>query len=487
MNKTAIVIGSGIVGIATAIRLVSKGYTVSVFEKNATPGGKINEFRKDGYRFDMGPSLFTLPQLVDELFILHNKNPRHYFEYLQLEPITRYFYPDKTVLNAWSNKEKFAKECEEKLGEPAENILTFMKSAEKKYWLSADIFLFNSLHSFSTYKKNLTLKKISNLHHLDTFRTMNQANESLFTSEKTVQFFNRYATYNGSDPYKAPATLNVIAHLEHNLGAWFIKGGMYALTQALFSLAKELGIHFHFNTEVMEILIKNKHAIGVRCTDGKSYFSEKVISNMDVWYTYKKLLSNEEAPEFLLKQSRSSSALIFFWGMRATHPQLTVHNLVFTPDYKSEFKALFSSDSPIPNPTVYIYISSKSNPDDAPAGHENWFVMVNVPPDKNQNWKEIAASIKPQILHSISQAIGYSVEDNIAFEELLTPHDIAINTLSHQGSLYGNSSNNMMAAFLRHPNFSGRLKNLYFCGGSVHPGGGIPLCLASAKIVTDQM
>ena len=172
LNKTAIVIGSGIGGIATAIRLVSKGYTVSVFEKNATPGGKINEFRKDGYRFDMGPSLFTLPQLVDELFILHNKNPRHYFEYLQLEPITRYFYPDKTVLNAWSNKEKFAKECEEKLGEPAENILTFMKSAEKKYWLSADIFLFNSLHSFSTYKKNLTLKKISNLHHLDTFRTM---------------------------------------------------------------------------------------------------------------------------------------------------------------------------------------------------------------------------------------------------------------------------------------------------------------------------
>ena len=236
MKKVAI-IGAGIAGIASSIRLAHKGYAVSVFEANAYAGGKLSSFEQNSYRFDAGPSLFTLPHLVTELFELVGKNPTDFFEYEQLTEVCRYFWEDQTHLIAWAEPEKFAQEVEEITGEKAEKILQFLKDAAFKYEVLDGLFLQHSLHKLSTWTSKKALKGYLNLPKLGIFGTMNSANEKLFQNPKIVQLFNRYATYNGSDPYQTPATLNIIPHLEYNIGAFFPKNGMVSITNSLVNLA----------------------------------------------------------------------------------------------------------------------------------------------------------------------------------------------------------------------------------------------------------
>jgi phytoene dehydrogenase-like protein len=205
-----------------------------------------------------------------------------------------------------------------------------------------------------------------------------------------------------------------------------------------------------------------------------------------VYLTYKHLLNDERSANKVLKQERSSSAYIFYWGIRKNFNQLTLHNIFFTADYQTEFHHLFHTGNVYEDPTVYINITSKCEPGiQAPDGKENWFVMVNAPANKGQNWEAYGQIYKKAILNKLSNMLGDNIADLIEEEHVLTPATIEQKTASYMGSLYGTSSNSKLAAFMRHPNFSNQLKGLYFVGGSVHPGGGIPLCLNSAKIVAD--
>jgi phytoene dehydrogenase-like protein len=206
---------------------------------------------------------------------------------------------------------------------------------------------------------------------------------------------------------------------------------------------------------------------------------------MDVFHTYKKLLPNEIPPINRLKQERSSSAVIFYWGIKQSFPDLDLHNIFFSKNYKKEFQAIFKDRTVSEDPTIYINITSKEVVGDAPKGCENWFIMINTPADHGQDWTQIVNRLRSHIITNISKRLKVDLKNLIVCEEVLTPPDIESKTQSYMGALYGASSNDTMAAFLRHPNFSNRIKNLYFCGGSVHPGGGIPLCLLSAKIVDE--
>jgi phytoene desaturase len=313
---------------------------------------------------------------------------------------------------------------------------------------------------------------------------MNAAISDFFKDDKTIRFFNRYATYNGSSPYKAPATLNVIPHLEQHFGAYFPKGGMVAITQSLVTLAENLGVKFYYHARVEEILVEDKKVKGIRL-NGENIAADRVISNMDIWFTYRQLLKNEVAPKRILSQERSSSALIFYWGIQAEFPELDLHNIFFSEDYKKEFAAIWEQQAVDVDPTIYINISSKYQTEDAPKGAENWFVMINVPANTGQNWDKLIAEARKNILQKLSRMLNRDIAPLIVTEEILDPRSIEQKTASYQGSLYGTSSNNQFAAFLRHANFSSKIKELYFVGGSVHPGGGIPLALLSAKIVDD--
>jgi phytoene desaturase len=275
----------------------------------------------------------------------------------------------------------------------------------------------------------------------------------------------------------------VIPHLEHHFGAYFPNGGMYSITQSLVKLAGEMGVKFHYNYKVDEVVVINGKAKGIR-TKGKNILADMVISNMDVWFTYHRLLSKHPQlhPKKTLNQERSSSALIFYWGIKKQFPELNLHNLFFSADYKAEFDHIWKQQDIYHDPTVYLNISSKLKADDAPEGCENWFVMINVPANNGQDWTQLISAARENIIAKLSHLLGEDVGSLIANESILDPRSIESKTSSYKGSIYGTSSNNQFAAFLRHANQSSKVDGLYFCGGSIHPGGGIPLCLLSAKI-----
>ena len=479
----AIIIGTGIAGLASAVRLAIKGYSVEVYEANSYPGGKLSEIKSDGFRFDAGPSLLTMPHYIDELFKLANKNPKDYFQYQKLDLVCKYFYEDGTQINAWSDKTKFAEEINTKTNDSKVSVLKFLDKSAEIYNITNHIFLEKSLSKLKSYLTWKTLKSILSFLKIDAFRTMNEANHSFFIDDKTRQLFNRYATYNGSNPYQAPATLNVIPHLEHYFGAYFPTGGMYNIVAGLVNLLKELGVKIYYNSVVEEIIINNKKAIGVK-VNGEINMSDLVISNMDVWFTYKNLLKDQYSPPKILQHERSSSALIFYRGIQKTCLDLDLHNIFFSSDYQKEFGYIWKQQLIYNDPTIYVNISSKLKPDDAPQGCENWFTMINVPANNGQDWDKLIVQARENILSKLSRVLKEDIASLITSETVLDPRGIEAKTSSFQGSLYGTSSNNQFSAFLRHANFSSKLEDLYFVGGSVHPGGGIPLALLSAKIVS---
>ena len=479
------VIGSGIGGLAIACRLSAKGHEVSVFEKNALPGGKISEINEEGYRFDTGPSLFTLPELVEELYIASGETVPSTFAYKKLEVICKYFYSSGESLIAWSDQQKFTDECVQKLGEDPSNISNYFKNASLIYKITADIFLFNSLHKVKNLMKFSVLKSLFQVYKIRFYKTMHTGNKSNFKSPLLVQLFDRYATYNGSNPYKAPATLNVIAHLENNLGAYFPEQGMYSIVKNIYKLALKKGVHFNFNSLVTSIDIKSKKAVGLK-VGYKTMAFDKIVSDSDINYLANNLMDHPLKKRFD-RLEPSSSALVFYWGINKEFPDLDLHNIFFSADYKKEFNNLFNEKTIDIDPTVYIFVSSKMIKSDAPKNCENWFVMVNAPSNSKENWDELIRTTKKNIINKINKSLKTNIEDYIAYEKIASPITIEQDTLSKGGALYGNSSNAIFSAFLRHPNFLKSVKNLYFVGGSVHPGGGIPLCLASAKIVANEI
>ena len=482
MKKQAIVIGSGVAGIASAIRLSVKGYKVDLFESNSYPGGKITAIERKGYRFDAGPSLFTLPHLVEELFTLCGENPSQHFKYITKEESCRYFWEDGTHLIAGTSAETTSLEVEKALGVPAETVRNYLRESAFIWNRTRPFFLERSLHKLNSYLDPTLIPTLLSIHRLHLTSTLHRVNSKKLQHPKLVQIFDRYATYNGSDPYQTPGVMTVIPHLEHNLGTYLPEGGMHDITTSLVALAERQGVTFHYNSPVSKILIHEQKAAGVE-VGGVKAFADVVVSNMDIVPTYRKLLSDRPAPETVLSQERSSSALIFYWGIKGEFQDLGLHNIFFSKDYEAEFKAIFQENRVIDDPTVYVNITSKDVAGDAPNGSENWFVMVNTPGDKGQDWDRIIPEVRRNVLDKLTRLLNRDIESLIEVEEMLTPRLIESRTSSFQGSLYGASSNNPLAAFLRHPNFSQRISGLFFCGGSVHPGGGIPLSLLSAKIV----
>jgi phytoene desaturase len=312
---------------------------------------------------------------------------------------------------------------------------------------------------------------------------MNEGNRNFFIDPKVIQLFNQYASYVGSNPLVAPATLNMISHLVMNVGAYAPDNGLYSLVRALVKLGQELGIRIHYKNMVQEIVVTEKKVSGIKLNDGRQISYDRVVSNMDVFYTYHKLLPQEEKPTKILEQPKSSSVIAFYWGIKGTHVTLDFHNMLFAKDEKEEYETVFERNNISNDPSVYICITSKHVTTDAPEGRENWFILVTAPNDQNQDWNEIVSRTRKNVLEKIKRVLSIDAESLIEFEDVLTPPIIKERYGSAFGAVYGNSSNNKFAAFLRHPNFSKKIKGLYFVGGSVHPGAGIPMCLNSAKIV----
>lgn len=480
-NYDVLVIGAGLGGIAVALRLRKMGYRVVVLEKNETYGGKLSEFQWEGYRWDKGPSLFTLPKQVDELFELFGKNPRDSFDYHTMDESCHYYFNDGSNFLFKSNPNERNADLVAHFNQ-AEGMaaIDYIEESKRTYEAIGDLFIDHPKYKLKNIFDKALLKRYPLFMSRKLTGSLNAFNQSYFKNPNLVQVFNRYATYNGSNPYKMSGLYSMIPHLEMNDGTYFPKKGMRAIVGSLHDLAVEQGVDFQFNQT--EIRLKKGRKNYLISSNSDTYQVEKVVSAIDCVYFYERVALDKKLAAKYAAKERSASALVFYWAVEKIIPELKLHNIFFGADYQEEFRKMFDEKVAFEAPTVYIHISSTVNPADAPLNGQNWFVMINLTAGV-----EVTAETKEKMRQYVGRIIQDKFKVDIAphvkFEDSWDQATIGEYTGAFKGALYGASSNSKLAALTRHGNDSKKYKNVYFCGGTVHPGGGIPLVLKSAKIV----
>ncbi|MDZ7714851.1 MAG: phytoene desaturase family protein [Balneolaceae bacterium] len=482
MSKKRIsVIGAGLGGLAVSCLLASKGHEVTIFEKNDNPGGKINQLKINGYKFDTGPSLLTMPFILERLFDEVNKNLEDYINICPVEPICKYFYKDGQIFYCYQNHEKNLEQIREFAPQDEEAYNNFLKYSASLYQKTKDAFLENPLYNWS----DLVSMRLTDVLRIDAFKTVAERVDNTFTSPYLQQFFKRFSTYNGSSPYQAPATLNVIPHVELSLGGYYINGGMYNLIKGLKKLAGELDVEIRYNREIKKIEVQNGKACALVDINKNQFDSDIIISNSDASETYLQLLSDSvvsnNKAQLIEKLEPSCSGFVLLLGVEKEFEQLDHHNIFFSSDYKKEFQQIFKDKVMPDDPTIYVANTSKSNSSHAPDGGSNLFILVNAPYLSDEwDWQINRESYAQKIIQILEERGLEKLSDHIQVEEYITPVDFYKKYRSNKGSIYGTSSNNKLSAFLRPKNKSREIDNLYLVGGSTHPGGGIPLVTLSA-------
>jgi phytoene desaturase len=466
--------------------LARMGYNVHIYEKNETVGGKMGRICFNGYTFDTGPTLLTMPFAMEDLFQFVGYKITDYIQFIPIEPVCRYFFKNIEPFDASSNNKIMQANIKHSFNEDTKNYFKFLKYAERIYKKTAPIFIFSPIHEIRKNLKWQNIHQLMTIHQIDPFRTVHQSVKKYFTDPRLVHLFDRYATYNGSDPFRAPATLNVIPYVELGLGSYYIEGGLYKLIEALVKIAKELNININTEKKVEGILHDNHRVNGV-LIEGEKIDADVALCNCDVVFSYKNLIKG--FPKITKKLSQlepSLSGIVFFWGIKGQHTQLKQHNIIFSEDYKREFSQIFHDLIPPDDPTIYISISSKSDQNHAPERCENWFVLINMPYlSDDLEWNKYQTDQIRQIVIQKLKHFGLDIESKIQCEKILTPSNIANKFYSNRGSIYGISSNTINSAFKRPPNRSRQLGGLYFSGGSTHPGGGVPMCMISGKLASE--
>lgn len=486
-NKKVIVIGAGLGGLAAAIRLATAGASVVILEKNETPGGKVNIHRAAGYTFDTGASLLTMRHVVADLFESAGRRVEDYLDLTPLDPICRYTWPDGATLDASTNLEKTAREIHKIEPADVDGFYKFLDDARRKYEVAARTFL---AHSLNDLPKLLRPRYARDLAVISSWRTLDAHVRKHFRSTHLRQLFNRFATYNGSSPYSAPATFALIPYVEFGLGAWYVQGGMYNLPRALVRLCEELKVEIRTSAEVEKILIENKQARGVKLMDGTVQNCDAVIANSDAVETYRTLIDEDERHIYTNKKlariEPSCSGFVLLLGVSRRYDQLAHHNIFFSSDYPAEFHSIFEDLRPADDPTIYVCASSRTDASRAPTGHGNLFVLVNAPATSPRtDWAKEATNYRNLIVGKLESFGLENLSAAIDYEKIIMPEDFLKTYRANRGSIYGVSSNKLASAFLRPPNKARDIEDLYFAGGATHPGGGIPLVLLSGKMAAE--
>lgn len=491
MHKKVIVIGAGLGGLAISGLLAKRGFEVELFEQNHSSGGKAGELflksdfnQNHQYRFDTGPSLFSLLPIWQGLY----KELGYNFEKLNpLVEVTvgaKYFWGYNQFIQTYSDIKKFALELEKKTTDNSVNLLKFLEDTKKQWEICSDLFLFSQFSSALLLKKQFW-KSLLHLPQAKLFQTMSNSLDRYFNDFKTKQIFSRMATYNGSNPYQTSALFNLINQIEYGRKKQYTPiNGIHELPKQLTKICQQLGVKINYESKLLSakynshkiqnIVILNKQ------NQTKTLSADLFVSNID-YYTTQKLFYNDnfQPPS---KEKLSMSSLIFYWGISHNFTELVSHNLLCSQDYKSEFEQIFAGQIP-QDPTVYIAISSLITKNDAPAGHQNWFVMVNLPPGIKLDESQIQ-NLKLKIINKVEAVLNIkNFEKYITCEKTLSPKEIESQTGSYLGSLYGLNSNSIFNAFYRPKSKDKKFDNLFYTGGSVHPGGGMPLAIQSAILL----
>jgi diapolycopene oxygenase len=484
-NKTVLVIGGGLGGLSAAISLAQAGYDVSLYEKNDHIGGKLNRLDQDGFGFDLGPSILTMPQIFEKLFAASGKSMKDYVPIEKLDHQWRSFFPDGNVIDLYEDlkemQEKNASLSEKDMQE-YQNLLNYSK---RIYDLTDKTYFQHGVDTTREIMKHTGL--FTALRNFDLFSTVHGAIDKRISNEQFRDMLSYFIKYVGSSPYDAPAVLNMMIYMQHDQGVWYVPGGLHNLAGGLVKLAEEVGVKFHLGRQIAKLEKNNGEITGAVLEDGTVLTADYFVSNMEVIPVYERLLEEDSSYVKKLKKKfePASSGLVMHLGVKKSYPQLRHHNFFFAENMKQQMESIFHKHELPEDPVIYLVNVNKTDPSQAPAGHENIKVLPHIPyirdqkPFTQQDYEQFAE----RVLIKLEKMGLHDLRENIVTKDVWTPEDIRRMYGSDRGAIYGTVSDRKKNKGFKHPKQSERYNNLYFVGGTVNPGGGMPMVTLSGQLV----
>ncbi|MBI5031235.1 MAG: phytoene desaturase [Chloroflexi bacterium] len=485
--NTALVIGAGIGGIAIAARLAASGYQVTVIEKNSKPGGRCDQIIRDGHRFDIGPTLFLMPQLFAETYAALGERMEDHLELLRVDPTYRIRFDDGTELSLTSDLNAMRDQIEAIEPGSMSGLLRYLAEGEQNCRVSVDRFVGRNFYNLLDY---FSLQNLPLLFQLKALKKHYANVGNYFHDSHLKAAFTFQNMYLGISPFDALATYSLIQYTEMAEGVWFPKGGLYRVIESLESIAKARGVQFIYNAPVTKIQVDQDRATGIVLRDDSQLNADVIVTNADLPYAYRDLLPDEGAAKRLEKLKYTSSAIMFYWGVDKVYSQLGTHNIFLAGDYRASFDRIFKDHTLPDEPSFYVHAPARIDSTAAPAGQDTLMVLVPVghlDDAANQDWSALQARARKTVLQKLEKLGASDLEQHIKFEVSYTPEDWQTQYNLAKGAAFGLSHNFMQVGYLRPQNRHPRYRNLYFAGSSTHPGTGLPLVLLSARLTTERI
>lgn len=491
MKKTVTVIGAGAAGLASAIRLQHAGYNVTIYEKESLPGGKMNQLTKDGYTFDMGPSLVMMPDIYKEVFEVAGRNPEDYIPMQRVDPMYSAFFGDEEI-SVSSDLTKITQEMENISDEDMAGFLGYLKDIYERYIVARDHFIQRPFRNPSDFYNPFMIHQALKL------KTFDSANHSIakYIKDKRLQQILSFQTlYIGVSPKNGPSLYTIIPMIEYLYGIWFIKGGMHTMAKAMERLFKELGGTLQYNTAVEEIVIDQQEAKGIQ-VNGQLIPSDYVMCNADFPYAIKHLVKDQKAKgkytdKKVDKMKYSCSCFIMYLGMNKKYEDVkNMHNFVFAEDLDENLEDIFSGEV-LSDPSFYVYMGSKMDADLAPEGKDGLYILIPVSDlsTSKYEWNEETIEYyKKRVFNKLKTINGFeNIEQEIVSESYMTPNDWRDQFNAYNGACFGLQPTLTQSNHFRPQAKAKNCENLYFTGSSTHPGAGVPIVLTSAKIAAEEL
>lgn len=490
------VIGAGLGGLAAACTLAARGYKVILFESNDWIGGKAAQLEGAGFRFDMGPTIVTIPSVLCRVFSEAGRRMEDYLEMVRLDPQWRCFFEDGSVLNLRQDPRQMALE----LGKFApdtnsgERYLDFIKLSARLNDISQRYFFYKpigGLRDMFDFRSSMDPKVLGDVLAMRMGLSVAGTVRSFTPDTRVAQMMDHFTQYVGSSPYGSPAVLCGIAHMQTDEGIWYPTGGTRAVPVALEKLARELGVEIRARTHITQIVTRGDEVTGVRTQHGEEIPLRAIVSNCDAVRTHRELINGAAGARFERRRhyEPACSGVVLYLGLKKRYEHLAHHDFVFSRDPKEEFDWIYNRGEPAPDPTCYLAATTCSEPATAPTGGEALYVLVHTPYLRaHHDWKRILPEYRRVIIEKLKRT-GHmpDIEERIVFERILTPQDIHERYHVLNGAIYGLASHGRFLGAFKPGNRSRDLRGLYLAGGAAHPGPGMPMVLMSGWIAADTL
>ncbi len=494
-HKKIAVIGGGLGGLAAACTLAARGYSVNLFEKNSWLGGKAALLEAEGFRFDMGPTILTLPRVLERIFAEASQSLSEQIELIRLNPQWRCFFSDTSILDLVEDPQSMAVNLDRFTSNKldSDGYKKFLGVSSKLHTISDRFFFWKSVEDLRDtidVKKNFDLNTLKDVLSLRMGYSVAQTVRKHIKDKKVAQMIDHFVQYVGSSPLSSPAVLCSIAHMQTHDGIWYPKGGTHSVACGLEKLARGLGVAIHTNQEIKRIQVIERCVRGIEMADGEMIEYSAVVSNMDALRTYKELFTDGDIQPFKWRRDEPAcSGVVLYLGLKKRYDHLLHHNFVFSENPEDEFASIYKKGEPAPDPTCYIAAPAQTDPSVAPPGGEALYVLVHTPYLRSHhNWRELFPKYRRIILEKLARSAGMEDIDNrIVFESNLTPQDIHDRYKVLNGAIYGLSSHGKFLGAFKPGNRSRNVSGLYLAGGAAHPGPGMPMVMMSGWIAADSL